>query len=610
MRHVVFDIETNGLLPELTTIHSLVLRDLDSEAVVSCSNDPRWEGPTIEKGLALLMLAEKVYGHNIIGFDLPAIQKLYPNFKLEGRYLDTLVTAGLRFAHIKDSDFQRFAKKQLPGDCIGSHSLKAWGYRLRVLKGDFGDTTDWSVWSPEMQQYCERDTLVTKELVFYLRKAGVSPEAVETEHELAAYLFQQEQNGWPFDTQKAQALAASLTTKKTALEQQLREMFPPWQQSLGMFVPKANNKKRGYVKGVPLERFRTVEFNPESGDHIANRLISLYGWKPQAYTANGKPQVDENALKGLEYPPVPVLREYLLVGKRLEQLLVGKQAWLRHVRKDGRIHGKVWQNGTITHRASHSNPNIAQVPKVGSPYGAECRELFTVPEGWVMVGADASSLEARCLGHYVAKYDGGKFGQTALAEKPNDLHTANAGILGASRDSAKTWFYAFLYGAGDEKLGKILHPGKKPAAQKKLGKKNRKQFLSGLRALGLLVKAIQAKAKQTGYLNLIDGRRCYIRSEHAALNSLLQGTGSVICKRWIVEFNRRLVAQFGPQGWDGRWAALGWIHDEVQLAVRKEDAEAVAAVLVESIRAMAEHFNFRLPLEGEAKFGANWKETH
>lgn len=611
---MVYDIETNGLLDKLTKVHCLVLRDADTKAVVSCTDSaPGYR--SLAEGLAILSEAERAYGHNSVSFDIPALQKVYPGFQLKGQHFDTFLTASMRWAHIKDADFARVRKGILPGRLIGSHSLEAWGFRLGVLKGEYKKNNDWETWTPEMQQYCEQDTAVTDALVERIRAAGVSSQAVATEHELAGYLFHQEQNGFPFDFDAAITLQGVLAGRREQLAQELRDTFEPWQVSLGVFTPKVNNTKRGYVKGVPLERFKTVEFNPGSRDHIANRLKTLYGWVPTTFAEKGKPAVDENTLMGLSYPPVPKLIEFLTVGKRLGQLSEGKQAWLHHVRENPQtglkhIHGKVWQNKAVTHRAAHSNPNMSQVPSVGSPYGKECRSLFYVPKGWSLMGADAAGLEARCLAHRMAKYDGGKFGEAVLSEKPHDFHTLNSEVLGISRDTAKTFFYAFLYGAGDLKLGKTLKPGASQRIQEKTGKAARKKFLKGLPALKLLLDAVHKKVEQKGYLIILDGRRCYVRSKHAALNSLLQSDGAIICKRWIVEFNRRMQREFGPQGWDGKWAAVAWSHDEIQVAVRDDIKERAGEIAVESIRHMTEHFKFRLPLDGEAKFGRNWSETH
>ena len=623
---MVFDTETNGLLDQVTRVHCLVLRDMESDSVVSCT-DSAPGFTSIAEGLSLLSEAETVYGHNIIKYDEPVLKKMYPGFRFKGVVRDTLVTASMRWAHIEGTDWEQYRKGTMPAAFIGKHSLEAWGHRLGVLKGDYKKTHSFEKWTPEMQQYCDQDTVVCKALVQRIRAAGLSAQALEIEHELAYYLFQQERNGWPFDMDKAIALQGLLVKKREAVETELRSAFEPWSVSMGIFIPKRDNKAKGYKKGVPIERFRTVEFNPASRDHIADRLQKLYGWQPEEVTEGGKPKVDENTLKGISAPPVAKLREYLLLAKRLGQLAEGKEAWLTHATNKGpegglltglmHIHGGVIQNRAITHRASHVHPNLGQVPKVGNPYGEECRELFYAgPPGWIQVGADASGLELRVLAHYMAQYDSGVYATTLLQ---GDVHSITQQALiewvgegKKGRDKAKTWMYAFLYGAGDEKLGKILSPGLSKEIHKRVGEKSRALYLGKLPALQYLLKDIRNKVISKGYVVLIDGRRCYIRSEHAALNSLIQGTGAIICKRWIVEYNRRLVALFGPQGWRGLWAALGWIHDETQVAVRKRAdlLMQVPSVLVESIRHMTTHFTFRCPLDGEAKLGANWKETH
>lgn len=627
MKRVVFDIETNGLLDEVTRLHCLVLRDLDSDALVSCTNSaPGFR--SIEEGLSLLSEAERVYGHNNIRFDLKVISKLYPSFVPKGEVRDTYVMCMMRYAHIKDSDFARANKGTLPKKLIGRHTLEAWGYRLGVAKVGV-EIEDWSQWTPLMQARCESDTAVTKTLIHRLRASGVSPESIETEHELAYYLYQQERNGWPFDVEKATALQASLAAKRQAAEQELRDEFGSWQVSLGMFTPKVNSKKFGYIKDVPVERFKTIDFNPSSRDHIANRMQKLYGWKPEVFTDGGKPKVDANALKGLNYPPVVKIREYLLLDDFLSALAEGKQALLKNFTDQGaeggkltglnHIHGGVIQTGTVTHRASHIKPPLTQVPKVGKPFGAESRALLHVPKGWVQIGADASGLELRCLAHYLAKYDDGAYGRALLE---GDVHSITQKALiewvgegKKGRDLAKTWMYAFLYGAGDEKLGKILAPGKSQKEQERIGAHSRKMFLKNLAALDYLLRDVKKKHNKQGYLISLDGRRVYTRSEHSALNSLLQCAGSLICRRWMVVYNRALMDLFDTPpggGWQHPWAALGWFHDENQLAVWDDPLciDATKIVLVDSIRSMTSHFNFRCPLDGEAKVGRNWMETH
>lgn len=591
--------------------------------MMSCADQPGYV--PITQGLEVLSKAERVYGHNLIDYDIPVLQKLYPKWRAPAKVIDTLVTARMRWAHIKETDFALMRKGKLPGKLVGRHSLEAWGCRMGILKGDYGKGDNaWEHWSEEMQTYCERDTLVTRELVLRIRQAGVSPESIETEHELADYLSKQQRNGVPFDMEAAIALQGKLSARREELAQVLRDEFKQFYVRGKEFTPKRDNKKLGYVAGAPMTHLKLVDFNPTSRDHIANRLQQLYNWKPESYTGSGKPQVDEGSLKGMSFPIVKELREYLLVSKRLGQLAEGNEAWLRAAddsRSTGgkltgmyHVHGSVNQSGAVTHRATHLKPNLAQVPKVGVPYGEDCRALFTVPKGWLMLGADASGLELRCLAHYMAKYDGGAYGKIILE---GDIHSANRAALGdlvpqdkKGRDIAKTFIYAYLYGAGDEKLGSIVEPGSSPDRQKRLGAQLRKNFEGNTPALKYLVEAVKAKRAKDGYLTILDGRRAFVRHEHATLNTLLQCAGALICKRWIVESNRRMTREFGPQGWTGQWSSLLWIHDEIEWAVRAAIAEAARLIALQSIAAMTEHFNFRVPLVGDAKLGVNWSQVH
>jgi DNA polymerase-1 len=643
LKNVIVDVESDGLLDQLTKLHCVVLRDVDTDEVISCADQPGYT--PISEGLKVLQQAETIYGHNIIGFDRAAIKKVSGLSLPVVKVRDTMTVAAMVWNHIKQRDFLNATKGVFPAHLCGNHSLEAWGYRLGIRKGTFGKVArkglkkaeyeeekrkSFEKWTPEMQAYCVQDTAVPKALIEQIRKSGVSTEAMNTEHALAWYLAAQEKNGCPFDLKKAQELQAKLAARREEIAQDLKKVFVDWYKPVRhkgevvVFTAKKANKKRGLEAGAQYTKLTRVEFNPASRQHIANRLQWLYGWKPEAFTPGGQPEINEKTLKGLnqDLPGVKLLMEYLLVEKRLSQLAEGPEAWLLQATNNGprggkltglhHIHGKVWQSGTITHRASHSNPNLGQVPKVGKPFGAECRELFYVPEGWVLVGADASSLEARVLAHYMHPYDGGAYGELLLK---GDVHSKNRDALGLpatkdGRDKAKTWLYAFLYGAGDEKLGSILDPGASPAKQKKLGEKARKKFLQETPALRLLIEAVKVKAKKQGYLTTIDGRRVYVRSEHASLNTLCQTAGAIICKKWIANFSQRFEEEFGEQGWDGKWSALLWVHDEVQIACRPEIVERAKQILVEEIRKLTQHYKWRVELDGEAKAGRNWKETH
>lgn len=591
----IFDLETDGLLDEVTKVHCLVIKDTDSGEVTS------YTGKDIEAGIKYLMNSDKqLIGHNVIKYDIPVLQKLYPWFVVpKDRVIDTLVLARLVYANIKEHDVKLMASGKLPKKLYGSHSLEAWGNRLGNYKGDY--TGGWEVFTEEMLDYCIQDVHVTHTLLDKLNGKEFSPQSIELEHQVAWLMARQERNGFYFNEQKASELYSVLVKRRGELERELKDYFGSWTVNLPDFIPKTNNKTRGYVKGVPVKRQKTIDFNPSSRDHIANRLTTLYGWKPTEHTESGKPKVDEVVLGKLDYPPCKLLTEYLLVSKRISQLAEGDQAWLKLVKK-GKIHGSVNPNGAVTGRATHAYPNISQVPSSASPYGHDCRSLFTVPSGWTLVGADASGLELRCLAHYMAKWDAGSYGQVLLN---GDIHTENQKAAGLdTRPQAKTFIYAFLYGAGDEKIGSVVNGDASD------GRRLKKKFLSSLPALGRLVKSVQESATR-GYLIGLDGRKIYVRSAHSALNTLLQGAGAIVCKKWLVILEETLQTSGLKHGWDGDYCFCAWSHDEVQIACKSEEvAKQVAEIATRCVALAGEHYKFRCPLAGESKKGITWADTH
>jgi len=610
---VIFDIETNGLLDTLDTIHCISLQWVHEDGtpkgdIFSCNASGRCDY-SIQDALAELTDADCVIGHNIAAFDIPALQKVYPGFKVKD-FRDTLLMATLAFPDMAEFDFtvrhKKGKKSALPGNLIGRHSLEAWGYRLYCWKGDYAaqckakEIDPWKEWNQDMDDYCRQDVTITRKLYQLLVGKQLSPESIALEHAVAPILARQHTQGFLFDLDKALALERQLIHRRAELQTTLTAQIAPWQEVKRTFVPKRDDARRGYRKGVEVTTYREVTFNPASRDHIANRLTALYGWEPQEKTDNGKPKVDEEVLSQLDYPIIPDLLEFFTVNKRLGQLSEGKEAWLNSVADDGRIHGSVRQNAAVTGRMTHSKPNMAQVPRVGSPYGAECRALFCVPKGKVLVGVDASGLELRCLAHYMARYDDGAYAKVILE---GDIHSVNQEAAGLpTRDHAKTFIYAFLYGAGNVKLGSIIGKG----AQ--VGARLRKQFLAEIPALGKLLAAVQKKAQERGWLRGLDGRKLHIRSQHAALNTLLQSAGALVMKQALVMADQRLQAECGTPGIDYEFVAN--IHDEFQIEACETDAAVVGEICVQAIRQAGEHFKFRCPLDGEYKIGLNWSDTH
>ena len=591
---LVFDVETNGLLDTITTIHSLVTIDLDTNEMQS------YRPNSITEGVKRLEEADELIGHNIIKFDLPAIQKLYPWFAPKAKITDTLVLSRLIYSDIKSDkqDGARLATGQITKDAYGSHSLDAWGQRIGLNKIKYEG--GWEEWSETMQTYCEHDVRVTERLYRFLKPETYSQVAIDLEHDVAKLCAKIEENGWPFDVRGATELYARLSQRREELKVELQGLFDPWEEVDRVVTYKRPNKVKGIKAGDTRTFMKTVVFNPGSRQHIEKCLKAKYGWNPEVFTPSGQAKVDEEVLGRLEYPEAKKLAEFFLVEKRIGQLAEGDQAWIKLERK-GKIHGSYNTNGAVTGRATHSHPNISQVPSVSAEFGRDCRSLFHVPRGWKAIGADYSGLELRCLAHYMHTFDNGAYAREVVE---GDVHTANQKAAGLpTRNNAKTFIYAFLYGAGDAKIGTIVGKGSKE------GRELKERFLQATPALANLKKAV-SQAATKGYLKGLDGRFIPVRSEHAALNSLLQGAGAVLCKGWIVGIDNALKAAGLKHGWDGDYAFLAFIHDEVQIAVKEGREEIVGETCLRIAKETGERFAFKCPLSAEYKVGSNWAETH
>lgn len=597
---LIFDLETNGLLPEVSCVHVLVIYNTDTGETDVYDDQPASMNAPIRNGIRRLMLAPDICGHNIIGYDLAVLDKLYPNMKkYTGCVWDTLVMARLAYPEIKEVDFALHREGKLPANLIGSHSLEAWGYRLGEPKGSFDGP--WDEWTQEMSDYAVQDIRVTHKLLEKLISRNLPQQAIEIEHEVQKIVHRQTQYGFLFDKEKAEILYSSLLKRQRELTAKLRKFFPPWYVNMGEFTPKRNDRGKGYVAGAKFTKLKYTQFNPASRFHVADRLKKHYGWTPKEFTETGVPKLDESVLAALPYPECQMLAEYYLILKRIGQLAEGKEGWLKNVDKDGRIHGDVNTIGAVTRRMTHSRPNIAQVPRIGTEYGRECRELFIAPPGRVLVGVDASGLELRCLGHYMATYDDGAYAEVV---SKGDVHTRTQQATGLpSRNAAKTFIYAFIYGAGDYKIGTII--GKGAAA----GKNLKAKFLAEFPALAALKSKVENVARNRGVLLSLDGAPMKVRSLHSALNTLLQGAGALIMKKALIEADYSLRVLHGlTPGQDYEFVAN--IHDEWQIECKAEYADLVGQQAVKAIRIAGTHFNLRCPLDGEYKVGKTWAETH
>ena len=415
------------------------------------------------------------------------------------------------------------------------------------------------------------------------------PEWVELEHQVQQILTEQEIHGWRFDQNAAWELTSALTRELRETEESLRRQHP--YVAGAEFTPKRNNRTQGYVAGAPSTRLK--ELNCTSRDHISWILQTFHGWKPKTKTTTGKPVIDEVILTEIGSPISMEFLKCLTVTKMLGQVSQGTNAWLKLVTNE-RIHHHC-SVATNTHRCAHRNPNLAQCNSDG-----RFRKLFIPSPGLCMVGADLSGIELRMLAHYLARFDSGRYADILLN---GDIHQTNADKIGISRRDVKTVTYAFLYGAGDEKIGHSFDAQLSSTAAKRKGKEIRSAYVEAVEGLGDLLEAIK-KAGERGYIKSIDGRKITVDSPHKSLNYLLQSGAGVIAKRWMV-LNQQTMQEVGICA-----SQLGFIHDELQFECDPKHVDDLCSSLVYSATAAGEYYNMRVRIDAEATQGNNWSETH
>lgn len=642
----MFDIESNGLLKEVSKVHCICARELGTEERF------KWKPDEVPQALEVLMKYlkdDKIGGHNIIEYDIPALEKLYPRFRvprnLRSHVVDSLVLSRLIFSNVKELDYGLLRAKRLPASLLGSHKLEAWGYRLGNHKGEYGkQKTAWENFSEDMLTYCMQDVDLNCGIFDKLFQNKVDERAYTLEHKAQWLIAQMGRNGFPFDIEGAHELEGTLRADLAVEESKILQAVPTvpdkWDEEgrpIPSLIPKRDNKTKGYIAGVPV--FREKDFNYGSRKQLEYVIKHHYHYLPdetglydipdeEAFDPNyNRLKMDEETFKYISKDPKATdelktlahsMYNALIIKKRLGQLSDGQHSWYTHYDEDdGCIHGRVIANGAVSGRATHSSPNVAQVPAVGAPYGSECRALWKAQkvgnEGWVQVGVDASGLELRCLSHYMSPYDNGNYGHIILN---GDIHTANQEAAGLpTRNNAKTFIYAFLYGAGDAKIGKIV------GGDASDGKRLKKAFLTKTPAIKLLRDAVRdtlveeqhgrVKRWKRKYLKGLDGRYLWVRSPHSALNLLLQGCGAIICKYWIVLTEEMLIAKGLKHGWDGDFAYLMWIHDEIQVSCRnKEVAQVVIDTAQEAMRQTGSDLGVRITLDTDGKIGMNWRDCH
>ena len=543
MKDLVFlDIETTMCHQK---IHLVVT---NANGVIKCHREPR--------SLKKEIWGKILVAHNGIAFDFPVLNKVWGlKIKLH-QVLDTLVLS------------------RLLNPMRTKHSLAAWGEDLGFPKTEFNQ---FDQYSEEMRQYCINDVKVLERVYNQLLKEkeshGFDEESIQLEHEVCSVISKQVSRGFRLDVEGCERLCGVLSGRMEEICERLQESFRP-------IVHKRVSEKTG----KQLKDYVEV-FNPASRQQISKRLQGI-GWKPKKYTEKGSVIVDESVLRGVNIPEAKLICEYLLLQKRLSQVT----SWIEAATNQHRVHGKVITNGAVTGRMTHHSPNLAQIPSVHAEYGSECREQWVVDSGYKLVGIDASGLELRMLAHYMEDEEYTK------EVVDGDIHTKNQLAAGLdTRAKAKTFIYAFLYGAGAKKIGSITGTNGTVIIDK---------FMKNVPALAKLKEKIAVNLRNKGSLPGLDGRRLFIRSEHAALNTLLQGAGAVVMKKALVIFDKYIKLH----ELDAHFVAN--VHDEWQLEVKEEEAKLVGQLGVKAIVEAGKALRLNCPLDGEYKVGDNWKQTH
>jgi len=543
MRAIV-DIETDAI--DATVIHCIVAKDYDNGTEWS------WVGEKCHEFVSWSKNVEQFIMHNGISFDAPVLNRLLGSTIQLRQIRDTLIESQL-FNPVRE----------------GGHSLKAWGERLSDIKIEF---KEFDYYTPEMLEYCKQDVRLTHKVAQQLDKEGVrfSTKSVRLENCVRAIVDQQEKNGFTLNLRGTMMLLSELQEEEEVLIATATEMFPPKELQL-----------KTKIKYIP--------FNIASRKQIAERLMAK-GWKPTKHTDKGNVIVNEETLSHIKMPEAQMFSRFFLLQKRTGML----KSWIKECHDDNKVRGRVMTLKTITGRMAHNSPNMAQVPASYSPYGKEFRSLWTIsdPDNYNLVGTDASGLELRCLAHYMKDKE-------YIHEVVNgDVHTANMKMAGlTNRDQAKTFIYAFLYGAGPAKIGKVVGGG---AAQ---GRELIESFLSNMPALKRLRTQVTEAATQ-GSIKGLDGRWLQIRSAHAALNTLLQGAGAIICKEWLVQMTK----QINETKLNAK--LVGSIHDEYQFEVSIEDTPQFCEITKQAILDTEKILGVICPLDSEYKVGKTWAETH
>jgi|TARA_R110001606_G_scaffold77285_4_gene178562 DNA polymerase-1 len=610
---LVYDIECNGLTPD--TIWMIVAQNLDTNQIYKFSDHDNLHG-TIADGAALLQNAELLVGHNIIGFDNMVMDKICGTTLNEKRVHDTWVM----------SQVLRYKRNH-------RHGLAGWGESLGNSKITYED--GWDAYSREMLRYCVQDVRVNVDvynelLIEYKKVAEFNPKiklGMQAEHETAKFNAFCKNKGWYFDMKEAKELLGTMQQRMA----EISNTIEPQMGTKVVFIDKEPKtpkyKKNGtytattakllseyfetkvsiedtHLAGPSFKFQRTTKEQSKLGSQEAvKEWLTTIGWKPDEYNRKkiGRewvttgPKLTTSSLSKLGEVGLMVDEYYVLRHKA--SLMEG---WVERVEitDDKRLHGNMWTIGTPTFRVRHEV--IANLPGIETPWGKEIRGMLKPDPGTVIVGADSAGNQLRGLCHYVGNDD------FTNEVRYGDQHQRNADALGCSRGIAKGYLYAYLFGAGDAKLGQVL-TGK---SNSEVGRKSRINFSKGIKGLEELKKKLLGIWNKTshnqgdGWFPALDGRPVFCGSGHQTLNYLLQAAEGVTCKAalmWAWDKIKEEKLRAEPRL---------FYHDEMAFQSHPDDAKRVGEILKESFTAGPELFGVTCMDGGDYVIGESYADVH
>lgn len=588
-------------------------------------------------------------GHNFLGFDYPILRDLgyLMDLDVATGVVDTLIISKL-------VDFPR-----------EKHSIEDYGLEFQFPKGTY---SDWSKYSPEMEEYCKRDVEICHKIFLkYIKviedKKWKDAIALENQFQLVCNLLHK--NGFYFNVDKAQVLLSKVQTKLEELDKDILEAFPPTQE----FIKRIRKNKDGSIHRTDLRYYdkpdlftisedcvyTTRSFNPSSHKQLVDVLHSA-GWRPSDKTkthvdwlrssknsaygqrpyrdrkktvANRQISVDKD--KKIHYDkygwkinetnlltlPIRAPRAARTLANRIlyESRRRTLVEWISLVGEDSRIHGEFQGIGAWTHRMSHQRPNTANIPNELDEQGrvkllgGDLRQLWGSPKGRLLVGCDAEGIQLRIFAHYI---DDPEFTKEV---SEGDPHTLNQSVLGPvcrTRQAAKRFIYALLLGAGLGKLGEILD------ASSEETKSALDRILARYTGFKYLKEHIFPRDIKRGWFVGLDGRKVSIpkvsERPHLVMSGYLQNGEALVIKRTSILTMDKLLQNKKDA------ILVDIVHDEYQWEVPNNMDEAlfVAKTNADSIKEAGEFYRLKCPLSGsyfnkkknDYTIATNWRLTH